>query len=198
MFLIKNILSHLNYLENNILPLMFIICKYLEIILNKTLKLANHLSKHSFYGLVTAIFVIIITIIRLSLKSQRRKKVYFVGPRSSGKTTAICKILMNSNNKKIKTIKRTVPTLETSHTILNDLEIVEVKQSEDDDPVTKFSINGTDKFIFFIRNNDDVYPELKGFDVTFVIWPKTINHIRKDIIYLDENPKKLIELIYKI
>lgn len=177
---------------------MFIICKYLEIILSKMFKLTDYLSKLSFYGLVTTIFIIIITIIRLSLKNQRRKKVYFVGPRSSGKTTAICKILMNSNNKEIKTIKRTVPTLETSHTILNDLEIVEVKQSEDDDPVTKFSINCTDKFIFFIKNNDDIYPELNGFDVTFVIWLKTANHTRKDIIYLDENPKKLIELIYKI
>lgn len=127
----------------------------------------------------------------------QKRRIYFVGPRSTGKTTAICSILLHVNDKKIRQIKRTVPSRETHLTTINNLEIVEVQQSEEENDIKKFSINGRDRFIFFMKSSgEETYPSLSGFDVTFVVWKKTAQKTRKDIVYLEEDPMKIIELIY--
>ena len=147
-----------------------------------------------------ALFVLTILILflfkRRITRNSDKRKIFFVGPRSSGKTTAIKGILKQKGED--KGIDKTVPTTAKHVAKLNDLEIIEKQQNEGSDDISKFAINGRDKYIFFLRDDDTEYPALAGFDVTFVLWKKTQQKMRKNIIYLEEDASKLIELIYKI
>lgn len=132
-------------------------------------------------------------ILRNSSK-KRTKKVYFVGPHCSGKTLSIAK-LMNIPNK-------TVTTLSDSRVLINSTEVIECVQNDfTQDFVSKFHINSLDRFIFFVKNEEEMrlFPDLSGFDVKFVMWKKTEQKKESEknpnIIYLQESVDKLIPLI---
>ncbi|OQS54451.1 hypothetical protein EHP00_1312 [Ecytonucleospora hepatopenaei] len=150
---------------------------------------------------------------RIFVKFSRKKKcrkIFFVGPRKTGKTTAINAMLDESGENYIGMKKKTVPTRKDHRvvfkpkktfnfiTTLNNFEIIEKHQKDDEDDIKKFSINSTDKYIFFIKDDQEVYPALAGFDVTFVKWQKCSDHKNKYVTYLEENPMKLFELIYEV
>ncbi|KAL6120321.1 hypothetical protein NUSPORA_02963 [Nucleospora cyclopteri] len=131
-------------------------------------------------------------------KKMKVKRVFFVGPRGTGKTSAICDILLNNvPSEQMEPVMRMVPTLEQHTAKINNLEIVECTATDDKNDLKKFHINGRDKFIFFVKNEDEVFPALDGFDVHFVIWKKMKEHHRKDLTYLDESGVKLIDLLYE-
>ncbi|ORD93724.1 hypothetical protein ECANGB1_1620 [Enterospora canceri] len=164
----------------------------------KLLCYLNHHINSTAISVVFCTILLCIGIHSLLIKKPERKKVFFVGRRESGKTTALLQILLKKKDRRIRAVKRTTPTLIQHSTVINDLEIVEVEQSDEKDVLKKFSINGRDKFIFFLRDDDETYPQLLGnFDIHFVMWKKVKHEPRNDILYLNEDAVALIDLLYK-
>lgn len=138
--------------------------------------------------IVTALALLFAILLRI--RRRRHKKIYFIGPHCSGKTSSIVKLLNLPNN--------TVSTLCTHRTIVGNTEIIELVQNDlSKDFINKFHINGIDQFIFFVKNEEelDYFPNLDGFDVKFVKWLKSESKSRKNLIYLDEDPKRLRSLL---
>lgn len=124
---------------------------------------------------------------------QRRtpaRRIHFVGPHCAGKTEATARLLGLPN--------RTVPTLGSHTTRLGQTEIVECVQDDlTPDFVNRFHINGTDRFIFFVKNEEEMrlFPDLTGFDVRFVMWKKMDEKKNTNLIYLDESVNNLLPLL---
>lgn len=160
-------------------------------------------------GMIVALFTILIFGRLIHRKRCHNKKVYFVGPRQTGKTTAINAMLADNSDEVIGVKDRTVPTTK-SHRVtfkvksssilrtINNFEIIEKHDFVNIKDFKHFSINTRDKYIFFIKNSDETYPALSGFDVTFVMWKKDKEESNKNIVYLQEDATKLFELIYAL
>lgn len=145
------------------------------------------------YLILVALLVILITYIFVKNIRKPNKKIFFVGPHNTGKTTSILQLLGLS--------KSTVTTLSNHSIIYKGREITElVPDDETHDFLKKFSLNLDDTYIFFVKNEEEMndFPDCTPFKVKFVMWKKVENKQRKDIIYLDETREKLIDLILKI
>ncbi|KAM0681356.1 hypothetical protein GINT2_000556 [Glugoides intestinalis] len=124
---------------------------------------------------------------------KKSSKLFFVGPRSTGKTLALLSLIGLEN--------KTVTTLSSHRIMYKNVEIFEVVPDDQVvDFAKKFGLNKDDKFIFFLKNLEELesFPDLKEFDITFVMWKKTAEAPRKNIIYLEESREKLRDLIVKI
>ncbi|KAI5179496.1 hypothetical protein PAEPH01_2668 [Pancytospora epiphaga] len=142
--------------------------------------------------LLVALATLLAIIFGYSLLTQGRrgKRVYFVGPHCSGKTESIVRLLSLDN--------RTVPTIGSHTTMLHGVEVVDCAPNDlSRDFVNKFNINNIDRFIFFVKNEEEMsfFPDLSEFDVKFVMWKKADKKDNPRLIYLDESPNKILSLI---
>ncbi|KAI4292450.1 hypothetical protein PAPHI01_1724 [Pancytospora philotis] len=138
--------------------------------------------------LATLLVVFVTAYALFPRKSHRR--VYFVGPHCSGKTESIARLLGLGNP--------TVSSLTSNSFVVGRTEIVECLQDNlSQDFVNKFHINPIDKFVFFVKNEEEMgfFPDLTGFDICFVMWRKCPNKISTQLVYLDEDHSKLAALI---
>lgn len=126
----------------------------------------------------------------LSYNQRPARRIHFVGPHCAGKTEATARLLGLPN--------RTVPTLGSHTTRVGQTEIVECVQDDlTPDFVNRFHINGTDRFIFFVKNEEEMrlFPDLTGFDVKFVMWRKMPEKKSTNLTYLDESVSNLLPLL---
>ena len=135
-------------------------------------------------GLSTAFFF-------LSRKHSRVSRVLFVGPRGSGKTEAIARLLNKPNE--------TLPTLGTHKYRYNGVEIEEVPPVKSPEFFHSFGFGVDARNIFFVRNIQEVqdYPDVDGLDVTYVLWKRQAPPAEKipNIVLLDESSAKLAALL---
>ncbi|ORD97883.1 hypothetical protein A0H76_872 [Hepatospora eriocheir] len=162
------------------------------------------------YGIVIALLIIVIGLklikhLDRNKKVNKENKVYFVGKRSTGKTRAIIDIIEKQRHSDLAIKPReTVPTTKDTEYKSQDIKINNLKLCEytpninEPDTLNRFRINTRDTFIFFLRDQNEFYPMLAGFDIKYVYWKKTENKERDDVTYLDEDSTKLLEMIYKI
>lgn len=142
---------------------------------------------------LSALLIVVLTYIILKYFRKTKKRIYFVGPHGTGKTASILDLLGLS--------KSTVTTLSNHSIVYKGREITELVPDDDThDFLKKFSLNTSDNYIFFIKNEEEVneFPDCTPFKVKFVMWKKVENKLRKDIIYLDESRERLIDLILKV
>lgn len=119
-------------------------------------------------------------------------RICFVGPHSTGKTVSLLSLL-NLNNK-------TVTTLSNHRILYKNKEIFElIPDDSSEDFIRKFHINPEDKFVFFLKNEEELeaFPDCSPFDVTFVLWKKSEEKSR-EVLYLQEDSDRLKELISKL
>ncbi len=155
------------------------------------------LKQLSFISILTFIFTSLIGLVvllgyRQKRKLKRKRRVVFIGSTKTGKTTAVLKIIQKLpfNSMVSKTDKSLVS--------INNLEISEVTL-HDKQSLKKVKMNLVDKFIFFLKNEHETHPDLIGFDVYFVIWWKKDKMGKVDnIYYLNEDPIRLMEIIYSV
>lgn len=142
---------------------------------------------------LVAILVIVLARLLVRARWQSTAKIYFVGPHGSGKTVSILNLLGFSSE--------TVTTLSDHRVLYNNKEIVElVPDGATQDFLRKFHINADDKFVFFVKNEEemDAFPDCSPFNVTFVMWRKTESRSRSDLVYLEESREKLRDLVLKL
>lgn len=144
--------------------------------------------------LAVAFIAILFSLFLFWMRRSSHRHVCFVGPHASGKTTALLKLADLDN--------KTVTSLRNFTVRLKNVDISEIVPNESAiDFTTRFSINPFDRFIFFIKNEEEMkfFPDCSVFDITFVMWFKDTESARseQDVIYLDENPDELKSLILK-
>lgn len=142
--------------------------------------------------LITVLCVTLVYILFLATR-KKNSKLFFVGPRSTGKTLALLSLLGLEN--------KTVTTLSNHRIMYKNVEIFEVvPEDQAVDFAKKFRLNTEDKFIFFLKNMEelDSFPDLTEFDITFVMWKKTTEKAKKNVVYLEESREKLRDLIVKL
>ncbi|RVD92599.1 hypothetical protein TUBRATIS_008890 [Tubulinosema ratisbonensis] len=119
-------------------------------------------------------------------KKNKSKVVAFVGPRGTGKTTCLYQICKNMSVK-------TVPTLSNYELQYNNITIREVIPNKEKDPLLKYGvIDKNVNYFCFIKNENDIF-DSKDFSVKFVSLGE--NKGNKNVIYLENDPKKLIKFI---
>lgn len=139
--------------------------------------------------------VLVVVFVRYLVRNVKRpaSKICFVGPHGTGKTVSILNLLGLSN--------RTVTTLADHKILYNGREIVElVPDNSTQDFLRKFHLTSDDKFVFFVKNEEemDAFPDCSPFNVVFVMWKKTENRSRNDLVYLGESREKLRDLVLKL
>ncbi|KAK6090091.1 hypothetical protein P3W45_000979 [Vairimorpha bombi] len=108
------------------------------------------------------------------------KKICFVGYRHTGKTKAINYLLGEKY--------QTVPTLEPYEVKYNNIWIREEVYDKE------FNFDEKYKYLFFIRDNKDVFETKKCIDISFVMYKKSVD-ASKNVIYLNDDPSNIIKHI---
>ncbi|ELA42021.1 uncharacterized protein VICG_00868 [Vittaforma corneae ATCC 50505] len=144
-------------------------------------------------SIIIAILCVIVAYMAFLVMRPKDVRICFVGPHSTGKTVSLLSLLGLDN--------KTVTTLASHRVIYKNKEIFELVPDESNrDFVDKYQLNPNDKFVFFVKNEEEIdsFPDCSGFDIVFVMWKKTKDKKRKDLIYLDESREKLKDLILKM
>lgn len=143
--------------------------------------------------ILIAIFCVIFAYVLFLLTKQKNSRICFVGPHSTGKTISLLSLLGAEN--------KTVTTLVDHRIFYKNREIFEiVPNDKTNDFPEKYQLNSNDKFVFFVKNEEEVesFPDCSDFNITFVMWKKTEEKKRKDIVYLEESREKLKNLVLNI
>lgn len=144
-------------------------------------------------SIIIAILCVIAAYMVFLVTRPRAVRICFVGPHSTGKTASLLSLLGLDN--------KTVTTLASHKVIYNNKEIFEIVPDESSkDFAEKYQLNASDKFVFFVKNEEemDSFPDCSAFDIVFVMWKRTDDKKRKDVVYLDESRERLKELVAKM
>lgn len=141
---------------------------------------------------------ILFAILYIIYKNIRKPKkhIFFVGPRSTGKTSTLYYLL---NKKEVET----VPSLEDFEVTYKNYIIHDVIEKKGKTFNDIYSIKTDDKYFFFFRNNDQLIDYEKGYDVTFVFTGKSKkcdlrNEMRHKLVCLEDEPERMRKLIEKV
>jgi len=140
--------------------------------------------------IIFTIIIAAIIILIIAVRPRRNTKVYFIGPRSSGKTSAIIK-LMGSECK-------TVPTISTHSIVLGNRTIIELPENRNSQNFQiRYGIVPGEKYIFFMREEDEEVPKQPGMKIQFVKWRGQANETKgdDDVVYLEESVDRLKQLL---
>lgn len=140
--------------------------------------------------IIVSVFCVSICILLYSRFKRSHPKIFFIGPHGTGKTSSILSLLGLTN--------KTVTTLSNHRVIYKNREIIElVPDDETMDFMSKFHLNTSDTYVFFVKNEEEIdeFPDVSPFKIKFVLWKKMEVKNRKDLIYLEESSKNLRDLI---
>ncbi|KAM0675679.1 hypothetical protein GVAV_001047 [Gurleya vavrai] len=146
--------------------------------------------------LLSILFLISIPLSYLIYKLTRKqtKTIKFVGPRNSGKTQTLQKLI---DKKEVKT----VPTLESYYIEQNNLVIHDIIPVKGKTFNEIYGLEDNSKYFFFFKEINDLVDYEKGFDVNFVYLGKETEikkfseNLRNKLICLENEPENIRKYI---
>ena len=122
--------------------------------------------------------------------TKSRTPILLVGPRSTGKTTALTRLLGID--------APTVSTIGQHAYIIDGRKVIECPPQDSGPFEIRFGLDPAFRHIFFLKNQEELkeFPDLSPYDITFVHWKDSSENAQvPGVICLAESADRLLEII---